>query len=267
MSEDRERQLENAEPARFTRDTLLGCVGLALILLTLPLLWLAVSIGEGWLTHVLPLLAFGAAVGGAAVTLRVPAGQIARSNDPNRPLTRTGATPTIERPATPGNRASLTLVCAFVATALSGYGMELAYPGGMLGLALMLATGGLLISQGVLVAWMRLPAPALRWLRHPLDSKTGRQSATLVALGLITLGAALFLALLDGYMWGTLGLVLLVAILVFITPLARRSPAPRSPSGANDATSKPLRVGAQKRYFLAAPTVCVIPCKPITRKR
>lgn len=235
MSEEPERQLENAEPARFTRDTLLGCVGLALILLTLPLLWMAVSIGGGWLAHVLPLLAFGAAVGGAALTLRVPAGQTARSNDPLRPLTRSGATPTIERPATPGNRASWAFGCAFVAAALGGYGMELAYPGGIFGLALMLAAGSLLVTQGVVVAWGRLPAPALHWLRLSLHSETGRQSATLVAFGLITLGAALFLALLDGYTWGMLGLVSLVAVLVFITPLARRTPAQRYPRRANDA--------------------------------
>ena len=241
MSEDRERLSENAEPARFTRDTLLGCVGLALILLTLPLLWLAVSIGGGWLTHVLPLLAFGAAVGGAALTLRVPAGQLARSNDPHRPLTRSGVTPTIERPATPGNRASWAFGCAFVAAVLGGYSLELAHPGGMFGLALMLAAGSLLVTQGVVVAWGRMPAPALHWLRLSLYSETSRQSATLVALGLITLGAALFLALLDGYMWGTLGLVSLTAILVFIIPLARRSPAQRFPTGANGSRRAPPR--------------------------
>jgi hypothetical protein len=105
----------------------------------------------------------------------------------------------------------------------------------------MLAAGSLLVTQGAVVAWGRLPAPALRWLRHSLYNETSRQSAILVVLGLIMLGAALFLALLDGYLWGTLGLVSLVAILVFITPLARRSPTQRFPMGANDSRRTPPR--------------------------
>lgn len=239
MSEDRERQLESAEPARFTRDTLLGCAGLALILLTLPLLWLAVSIGEGWLTHVLPLLAFMAAAGGAALTLRVPAGRIERSSDPQRPLTRTGSTPSIERPATTSNRASWACGCALLAIAVGGYSLEVSLPGGLLGLALMLAAGSLLVAQGILVAWGRIPAPALHWLRLSLYNVALRQSAILIALGLISLGAALFLALLDGYTWGVLGLVALVTSLVFITPLARRSPPQRLPAREQGARRTP----------------------------
>lgn len=241
MSEDRERQSESAEPARFTRDTLLGCVGLALILLTLPLLWLAVSIGNGWLSHVLPLLAFLAAAGGAALTLRVPAGHIARSSDPQRPLTRTGDTPSIERPATTGNRVSWACSCALLAIACGGFSLEITLPGGPLGLALMLATGSLLVAQGILIALRRLPAPALRWLRLSLYNETNRQSAMLIAVGLITMGAALFLALLDGYIWGAFGLASLVAILVFITPLAHRSPVQRISSRVNGAQREPPR--------------------------
>ena len=75
-------QEELAPPARITRETLVGCLGLACVLLALPLLWLAVGVGGGWLAHVLPLLAFIAAIGGAALTVVVPASRVTRSSDP-----------------------------------------------------------------------------------------------------------------------------------------------------------------------------------------
>ena len=61
MSDERTHADDHTEltpPARLTADTLLGCLGLGFILLTLPLLWLAVGMGHGWLAHVLPVLAF-----------------------------------------------------------------------------------------------------------------------------------------------------------------------------------------------------------------
>jgi hypothetical protein len=232
MSDERPRSADHpdlAQPARFTRDTLVGCLGLGCILLTLPLLWLAVGVGAGWLSHVLPVLAFVAAIGGAALTLRVPGGSIARSTDPQRPLTHTGATPTIERPATRANRMAWACATALLLGALGGYIAEITHPGSPGGLALMLATGALIVTQGILVGWERLPAPALRWLRLTIYGAAGRQSALLLAIGFIILSGALFLALLDGFVWGPLGLALLVAALVVITPLARRAPRRHGP--------------------------------------
>src|SRR5487761_2273394 len=200
MSDERtnaENRAQVTPPARFSRDTLLGCLGLGCVLLTLPLLWLAVGVGSGWLSHALPLLAFAAAVGGGALTLRVPAALGMRSADPLRPLTHSGAAPAIVR------------------------------PGSIWGLALMLAAGALMLAQGLLVGWGRLPAPALRWLRLSIYGATGRQSGSLVAIGFVYVGEALFLALLDGYAWGLSGLTLCVLALVLLTPLARRIPNQR----------------------------------------
>ena len=93
MSDERpyaEEPSELPQPARITRDTLAGCLGLGCILLTVPLLWLAVGAGTGWPSHVLPVLAFVAAIGGAIITFRVPGGLVARSRDPRRPLTPAG---------------------------------------------------------------------------------------------------------------------------------------------------------------------------------
>lgn len=227
MSQDGPPANENSDlapPARFTRETLLGCLGLLCVLLTLPLLWLAVGVGKGWLAHLLPLLAFVAAIGGAALTLRVPSGRIARSSDPERPLTHDGSPPTIERPASPANRLMLALSVALVFCAIAGYAAEVIASGAVWGLLLMLGAGVALLAQGgsISVGW--LPAPAMRWLRLSIYGETIRQSAPLLAIGFVTLAGALFLALLDGYAWGPLGLGLLVVALALLTPFARRMP-------------------------------------------
>jgi hypothetical protein len=227
MSEDAphtEDAPELTPTARVTRDTLLGCLGLFCVLLTLPLLWLAVGAGSGWLAHVLPLLAFAAAIGGAALTLRVPAGGAIRSSDPQRPLTHAGSTPSIERPATRANRLAWALSAALTTCALGGYALEVIRTSAVWGLTLMLGAGLLLLAQGLLVGGGRLPAPALRWLRLTIYGGAGRQSAPLIAVGFVTMAGALFLALLDGYRWGPLGLALLVVTLALIAPFARRMP-------------------------------------------
>lgn len=227
MNDDAPHTEENAgmaAPARLTRGTLVGCLGLLCVLLTLPLLWLAVGAGTGWQAHVLPLLAFIAAIGGAALTLRAPAGMAARSTDPRRPLTHAGASPAIERPATRANRLAWALSATLTACAIGGYAWELTHAGALWGLALMLLAGLLMLTQGILIGMGRLPAPALRWQRVSMYGETGRQSAPLIAVGFVTMGCALFLALLDGYIWGPLGLALLVAGTVMAAPLARRLP-------------------------------------------
>lgn len=240
MSDERtnaENRAQVTPPARFSRDTLLGCLGLGCVLLTLPLLWLAVGVGSGWLSHALPLLAFAAAVGGGALTLRVPAALGMRSADPLRPLTHSGAAPAIERPATAANRAAWALSALLLFAAISGYALEVVRPGSIWGLALMLAAGALMLAQGLLVGWGRLPAPALRWLRLSIYGATGRQSGSLVAIGFVIVGAALFLALLDGYAWGLAGLTLCVLALVLLTPLARRMPNQRRAPHVPDETA------------------------------
>ncbi len=237
MSENQPRPDDATElppPARLTRETMLGCVGLLCVLLMLPLLWLAVGSGPGWLRHGLPLLAFAVAIGGAALALRVPASLSARSNDPQRPLTHAGSAPSVERPATSGNRLSSVLAASLMIAAVVGFALELVHSGAAWGLALMLIAGALLLAQGALVSIRRLPAPALRWVRVSIYGARGRHSGPLIATGFVALCGAFFLALLDGYVWGSIGLALFVVVAVMLTPLARRLPPPRGPQRTID---------------------------------
>lgn len=232
MSEDRPPIQDDASvapPAQLSRGTLVGCLGIFCVLLTLPLLWLAVGAGAGWLSHVLPLFAFAAAVGGAALTLRVPASLTVRSSDPQRPLTHTGSVPTVERPASRTNRLAWLLAVVLIAGVLGGYTLEVLYPGTPSGVTLMIVAGAILVSQGALVSNGRLPAPALHWLRLSIYGVTRWHGAALIAIGFVAIGGALFLALLDGYAWALIGLTLLIAALALMTPLARRLPGARRP--------------------------------------
>lgn len=211
-------------PARFTRETFIGCVGLLCVLMTIPLLWIAVGLGRGWLNHALPLLAFAAAIGGAALTLRVPSGLTARSNDPRRPLTSSGGSPTIEQPAATANRFAAALSGMLALFASVGVFFELTQPGKPWGLSLMLVSGAALLIQGLLVYSDRTPTPAWRWVRRSIYGAAFRASGPLIAGGVFSLCGALFLALLDGYSWGLLGLASVVTLGILLTPLARRMP-------------------------------------------
>ncbi len=230
MSDDLPRTDDHTQlpgPARFTRDTLIGCVGLLCVLLTVPLLWIAVGLGRGWLNHALPLLAFAAAIGGAALTLRVPSGLAAQSNDPRRPLTSSGDAPTIEQPATAANRLTATLSTILALVAAVGVYFELTQPGKPWGLALMVVSGAALLTVGLLVYSDRASTPAWRWVRRSIYGAALRASGPLIAGGLFSLCGGLFLAMLDGYSWGVLGLAAVVVIGVLLTPLARRMPPQR----------------------------------------
>ncbi len=227
MSETEPPTSDGAEltpPARFTRGTFLGCVGLCCILLALPLLWLAVSVSARWASHLLPPLAFVAAIGGAALTLRVPGSQTFRSHDPRRPLTHSGASPTVERPASAANRTVWLLSASLALCGLGGYLLEIVHNRDALGITLAIGGGLALLGLGSLVAAGRVPAPGLRWLRLSIYGDATRQSAPLIAIGFITTGGALFSALLDGYAWASLALAALIAVVVSVTPLARRIP-------------------------------------------
>lgn len=244
MSEDREPYTGESEtdaPVRHTRETLAGCAGLGLILLTLPLLWLSVSVGAPWLSHTLPLLALLSLATGATLALRVPAGRVARSRDPHQPLTRAGVAPSIERPATRANRVAWGLCASLLAIATVGYILELAHPGAIPGVMLMLAAGLLLVAQGALVSLDRLPVPALRWLRLSIASRAGGRALVLMAMGSLVVCNALFLALLDGATWGLLGMSVFIAALALLTPIARRAPTSRYPSPSRDQGGAPPR--------------------------
>jgi hypothetical protein len=116
------------------------------------------------------------------------------------------------------------LTAALVLCALTGYAIEIARSGETLGLWLMLGPGVTLLTLGAVVGAGRLPAPALRWVKRSIYGGAARQGAPLIAIGFVTTGGALFLAVLDGYMWGLLALALLIAVMVSLTPFARRMP-------------------------------------------
>lgn len=236
---------EPPPPARLTRGTLLGCLGILCVLLTLPLLWLAVGVGGGALARALPIVAFALAIAGAALAFRVPAGAPRPAANPERPLTRHGDAPVVERPATRANRLSLVVTGGLTLCALSGFTIETIAAsartpaGPPWGLLVMLLAGVGLLAQGALVGMSRAPTPAWRWLRLSIYGAAGRQSAFLLAGGFVATAGALFLILLDGFLIGALGLALLVMAMVVITPLSRRAPRWQGP--------RPPRRGAPSR--------------------
>ena len=224
-------------PARFTRETLLGCIGIACVLLLLPLLWLGLGTTSGWLARALPLGAFALVVVGVVLTLRVPGGLTPRSRDPRRPLTRAGTPPVVERPATPAARASLVLSAGLVVLAGAGYLVESGAQGAHApwALAISLAAGAGLMTQGALVGMGRCAAPALRWQRVSITGDARGQGGALAAIGFVVVGGSLLLALIEGFTWGAAGLTLLVVALVVAAPLARRAPGQGRPPARREA--------------------------------
>lgn len=212
--------------ARHAGETLVGCVGIACVLLTLPLLWLTFGGGPLWLSRLAPLGIFTVIVVGVALTMRVPGALTPRSTDPLRPLTRAGARPLLERPATAASRASLALAVALIALALVGYFVAALTGGGRLAWVLPVAAvaGVGLIAQGSLVAGGRFPPPALRWQRLTIGGGAPVPGAALTGVGFLFTGAALLLAVIEAYTWGFIGSALLLLALVFAAPLARRWP-------------------------------------------
>ncbi|HEY7975283.1 MAG TPA: hypothetical protein VID72_08070 [Ktedonobacterales bacterium] len=215
-----------APPARITRETLLGCLGIACVLLVLPLIWLGLGSTSGWLARALPLGVFALVVLGMALTLRAPGGLTPRSRDPRRPLTRAGTPPVMERPATPADRASLALSAGLIVVAGVGYLLESGAQGRHAPWALLvsLVAGVALLAQAGLVSAGRMPGPALRWQRVSMTGVAHGASGALAAIGFVAVGGSLLLALLEGFTWGVAGLALLVVVLALASPLARRMP-------------------------------------------
>ncbi len=94
-------------PNRFSRGTLLGCLGIACVLAMPALLFLPLDEWHvpGWVGVLVPLLALCALAVGAVLLARVPSAT-ASASDPWRPLTGAGMPPLLEHPAASGNRAA-----------------------------------------------------------------------------------------------------------------------------------------------------------------
>lgn len=215
-----------SSPARFTRETLLGCLGIACVLLVLPLLWVALGSASDWVARMTPLAALALAATGFAFMLRVPGSHTPRSRDPRRPLTRAGAPPVVERPASFATRASYALAVGLGVLAGVGYLIETGAHGAHMpwGLALSLAAGVALLAQALLVYGGLLAPPALRWQRLSITGAALGQGAALAAVGFVAVSSSLLLAMLEGFTWGAIGLTALFLILVGSAPLFRRAP-------------------------------------------
>ncbi len=216
-------------PNRFTRDTLLGCVGIGCVLAMLGLLFLPLDVWHvpGWLALLVPLLALAVLALGAWLLVRVPPGSIPVSRDPLRPLTGAGRAPLVERPATAANRlsAGLTLALALTGAAAVGVIATGAFHRQALLPAILVTglVGCALVGFGVLVGAGRVLPPAWRWVRMPLRG-AARSAIPLGLAGLAALTWALLVAADAGYRWGFIGLGLLVVGGVLAAPLARRAP-------------------------------------------
>lgn len=214
---------------RFTRGTLLGCLGIACVLAMPALLFLPLDEWHvpGWLALLVPLVAVGLLALGGLLLARVPAGSAIAARTPWRPLTVAGAPPLVERPATRANRLGALAASVFVAVVLvatliiaSGAFHRRALP---VAIVLVGLAGVGLAVYGVLVGLGRLPSPAWRWVRTPIRG-VARSAAPLVLGGLAALAWALLVAADAGFHWAYVGLAALVVGGVLAAPLARRVP-------------------------------------------
>jgi hypothetical protein len=220
----------SAPPARVTSGTVIGCLGILCVFAMPVLLFLPVENwgAPTWVILLAPLLAFGiVAVGGWLLWL-VPATRVPRSDDPLRPLTSTGESPLLERPATAQNRIALGVVVILLACGALGY---LIAAFGLVGQASVLAGIALAGLAGIclalfaaLVSGGRVPSPAWRWVRLPIQRRGSRSSWPLLLGGLALLAWSLTVSVLYGSWWGALGAGLLVIGGVAAAPLARRLP-------------------------------------------
>jgi hypothetical protein len=180
----------------------------------------------GWLALLVPLAAFGALALGAWLMGRVPASRPLRSRNPLRPLTGAGMPPVVERPAGAVNRLA---AVASLALSLAGAAAFLLVSGGfgrqnvVVGVLVMCLVGLALAAYGLMVANNRAPAPAWQWVRTPLRGGP-RSGVPLMLAGFAVLTWGLVLATDAGYLWGRIGLALLIVGGVLVAPLARRSP-------------------------------------------
>src|SRR5262245_14985026 len=231
-----DHQLDQGEPAehrgplpnRFTRGTLVGCLGIGCVLAMPALLFLPLeSWGEPfWLQLLVPLAAFGSLACGGALLARVPPGVPPRSNDPRYPLTGLGAPPLRETPATAPNRLALALVglllCAIALGVVLAMASEEQESALLAGVLLAGIAGVLLALDGAVIALHRAPVPAWRWIRAPVQTRRVPRGTPLVLAGIaIALWALLILAYV-GLTIGAVGMAILLLVCVLAAPLTRR---------------------------------------------
>jgi hypothetical protein len=223
-------------PNRLTRGTMLGCVGLAGVLILPLVLFLPLDAWDlpRWAFLLLQLAAFCAFGGGLWLLARMPAAVRIRSNDPMHPLTARGDAPMVERPAERANRLGVTIIAALALLALAGFALAAFTSDGLhalaVGMALDSLVGLALIVFGVSIALGRLPSPALTWVRTPATSTWLPQGGSLMLAGATLTGWALLIAMEARFIWGAIGLVVLLLAILLVGPALRRvSPRVRQP--------------------------------------
>lgn len=220
-------------PNRFTRSTALGCLGLAGVFALPGLLFLPLEDWRlpSWLTQLMALGVFAALAGGAWLLVRVPSGGAPHARDAQRPLTRSGQSPVVERPAQRGNRVTLVALVALVALAAVGYlatGAAATVAAEGASLLMVVVVGAVCLVMGGLVAAARVPVPAWTWARMPIQAGWRPQGVAIALFGLALLGWALLGAAGVGFRWGVVGLAMLLLASVVVSPLAQRWPRPMS---------------------------------------
>ena len=218
------------------RGTLIGCLGILCVLALPAILFLPVETWHlpPWALRLVPLVAIGLALIGAALIVRVPSAAPLRSRDPLHPLTGRGAPPLQERPADPRNRAALLAVWLLLALCLGGY-LVVSFvardAGALPGTLLASAGGTALVVYGTLAAARRLPLPAWRWVREPIAGGLAPQALPPAAAGALAVAWALIVAAGEGYAWAPLGVGVLIAGGALTGPAARRLAARGSGAG------------------------------------
>lgn len=221
---------EGPLPNRFTRGTLTGCLGILCVLALPALLFVPVEAFHlpEWVQRLIPLTGVAAAVLGAWLLSRVPPANGPRMGEPDRPLTRAGRPPVLERPATRANRYALASAVALVVCCVAGYALvSLAdKPGGavLAGTLVTYVAGAALIGMSLFAAVHRMPAPAWRWERVRVQRTIGTQAVPFACAGVVAVVWALFVAAGQGYFWAPLGVGAMILAGALTGPVLQRLP-------------------------------------------
>lgn len=215
--------------SRLTLATAVGCLGIVCVLLAIALLFLPIEAinAPSWLKLLVPLAAFSLLLLGFWIMLVHPPDHPIRSTDPRHPLTQSGVHPLVERPADATNRAMVVMGWSLAMAGLGGYliaSADTVRDGLMLGAIDSGAAGLGLFLLGGLVAVRRLPIPALRWVRVPIQSHRLRQGAPLALAGVALMAWAFYILAYLGSALGFLGFLALIAGCIALAALSRRTP-------------------------------------------
>ncbi len=214
---------------RLDRGTLTGCLGILCVLALPALLFLPVESWQLplWLLRLVPLIAVGMAAIGAWLLTRVPVSPAARSSDPLHPLTSEGFSPIVEQPARRENRIGLIIAFALGFIGISGYAIVTfgtTNTAILTGTLLASGAGGTLLLYSILSVRRRLPIPAWRWMRIPIQGGEAFQVLPLACVGLVMVVWALFIAAGQGFIWAPIGIGALILGGVLFGPVTQRLP-------------------------------------------